>query len=637
MLIGSSRASSLGATRTPCPQRVLYKLSHPFRRTGVVGLTPYRVAFSHLTHDLRSNHEQADDLRTSVLERYQGDSADNVHRKEKQSPAPFTQLNGSGGVTGKRLFQSAINSLDLFEPSELGTIDEEVSGLGFDYQYRDVSEHGGVVYNKPTYEVLKLNEPGRVKKLYVKRRDLLREHRLQPRDLRRVDPSNDLTKSSPSITIRDDVLLVSLGGIRVIATSEKALLFEPDSPCTRKFLDIVVPRLQASASLRQRQPYVLSAKEYFDRSSRKEEVPPPFELEVLEAALTVATGRLDAEVVTVTRRVSQLLTKLPRDITPVNLEELRRIKQALVELENKADAIRNMLEELMDDEDELRELNLSSRPRREERRRQRERDRLERELERAREIKEEIEERRHQDEEAAKHMQQGLPGSPYIGPPPAVSGPRLSAVSPNGTRGSPGGSASSRDWTMRSKAERQERLATLRAKFERARDSSPDGSREREVLGPWEGDGSRGEWVRVEDPEEDIQEAQDALEEMVEQEQEEQELEEVEDLLEYYLQRASATQSEAERLLEGARDLEESIGVSLSARRYEVNRLELTLSIGSFAAAVGAMFAGIFGMNMRSMMESSVISFWGVTLAIVAGCCYIFLAILRYTQRKRIL
>jgi hypothetical protein len=45
----------------------------------------------------------------------------------------------------------------------------------------------------------------------------------------------------------------------------------------------------------------------------------------------------------------------------------------------------------------------------------------------------------------------------------------------------------------------------------------------------------------------------------------------------------------------GARDLEESIGVSLSARRYEVNRLELTLSIGSFAAAVGAMIAGIFG------------------------------------------
>ncbi len=43
---------------------------------------------------------------------------------------------------------------------------------------------------------------------------------------------------------------------------------------------------------------------------------------------------------------------------------------------------RNMLEELMDDDDEVKELNLSSRPRREERRRQREREKLERELER---------------------------------------------------------------------------------------------------------------------------------------------------------------------------------------------------------------------------------------------------------------
>ena len=65
-------------------------------------------------------------------------------------------------------------------------------------------------------------------------------------------------------------------------------------------------------------------------------------------------------------------------------------------------------------------------------------------------------------------------------------------------------------------------------------------------------------------------EAEAALEEMDDAEMEERELEETEDLLEYYLQRAANTQSEAERLLAGARDLEESIGVSLSARRFEV-------------------------------------------------------------------
>lgn len=75
----------------------------------------------------------------------------------------------------------------------------------------------------------------------------------------------------------------------------------------------------------------------------------------------------------------------------------------------------------------------------------------------------------------------------------------------------------------------------------------------------------------------------------------------------------------------------------LPPRSYEVNRLELMLSMGSFAAALGAMIAGIFGMNMRSTLELSIAGFWGVTGAIVVGCFYIFLAIMRYTQRKRIL
>ncbi len=43
---------------------------------------------------------------------------------------------------------------------------------------------------------------------------------------------------------------------------------------------------------------------------------------------------------------------------------------------------RDMLEELMDDEDEVRDMNLSSRPSREERRRVREREKIERGMER---------------------------------------------------------------------------------------------------------------------------------------------------------------------------------------------------------------------------------------------------------------
>lgn len=60
-------------------------------------------------------------------------------------------------------------------------------------------------------------------------------------------------------------------------------------------------------------------------------------------------------------------------------------RNSLLEDLSKPDSLgfcRDLLEELMDDEDEIRELNLSSRPKREEKRKQRERERLEREMER---------------------------------------------------------------------------------------------------------------------------------------------------------------------------------------------------------------------------------------------------------------
>eukprot|EP00198_Chlamydomonas_reinhardtii_P014167 XP_001703504.1 Mg2+ transporter protein, CorA-like protein [Chlamydomonas reinhardtii] len=306
---------------------------------------------------------------------------------------------------------------------------------------------------KGANEVLRLDATARARRFFVRRRDLLREHRLQPRDLRRIDPSIDFTKTSPSITIKEDVLLLNLGGVRAIVTAEKALLFEPNSATTRKFLEVVAPRLQTHGAARQQ-----------------------------------AASRGDPAAY-------------------VNVSHADYM----------ARFYHQMLEELMDDEDELRELNLSSRPRREDRRRQRERNRLERERVNGHYV--------------------------YTPPQPQQHTP-------------------------------PERLRELRTKYDR-----------------------------------------DRLREL----------------------RARFGWSEAERMLAGARDLEESIGVSLSARRYEVNRLELMLSIGSFAAAIGAMLAGIFGMNMRSNLEHSMLSFWGISGAIVLGCAWIFFAVMRYTRSKRIL
>ena len=59
--------------------------------------------------------------------------------------------------------------------------------------------------------------------------------------------------------------------------------------------------------------------------------------------------------------------------------------------------------------------------------------------------------------------------------------------------------------------------------------------------------------------------------------------------------------------------------------------------MGSFAAAVGAMIAGIFGMNMRNTMENSAIGFWGTTAIIITISFTLFLGILSFTKRKNAL
>lgn len=62
--------------------------------------------------------------------------------------------------------------------------------------------------------MLRIDKSGKTNKVYIKRRDLLRRNRLLPRDLRRIDPSLSVVKTSPSINIKDHALLINLGGVR---------------------------------------------------------------------------------------------------------------------------------------------------------------------------------------------------------------------------------------------------------------------------------------------------------------------------------------------------------------------------------------------------------------------------------------
>ena len=54
------------------------------------------------------------------------------------------------------------------------------------------------------------------------------------------------TKVSPSVTIKEECVLLNIGGVRAVVTGDKCLLFEPGSPSSRKFLEIVMPKIQAA-------------------------------------------------------------------------------------------------------------------------------------------------------------------------------------------------------------------------------------------------------------------------------------------------------------------------------------------------------------------------------------------------------
>ncbi|XP_065020780.1 magnesium transporter MRS2-A, chloroplastic isoform X5 [Musa acuminata AAA Group] len=116
----------------------------------------------------------------------------------------------------------------------------------------------------------------------------------------------------------------------------------------------------------------------------------------------------------------------------------------------------------------------------------------------------------------------------------------------------------------------------------------------------------------------------------------EEEEEEIEMLLENYLQRCESCHGQAERLLDSAKEMEDSIAVNLSSRRLEVSRVELLLQVGAFCVSVGALVAGIFGMNLKSYLEEKVCAFWLTTTGIIIGAVAAFFVVYSYLKSRRI-
>ena len=440
----SVRASCVGATTTRT--RAAYAAYAAFAAPGAGGRGARRgrtraVGEPSAVDDETSEHGSSSQSQSSSQSSSSGEWLNgSVFEEEKMKTSAGGGAEArAGGARAEMMMSGGAN----------GDGDAASAATSSAMRVRDGTSRHDRSLSKP-YAVFRIDAAGQrlPYKQIMTRRQLLRDTDLSPRDLRRIDPSLGQANNTPAVIVREDSVLVNLG-VRVIIRADHALLLEPDTMMSVNFLESWTQRMSTA-----------------EKNQEVESL--PFELVMVEASLQETCAQLANRLEHCTRRYRALERKLQTGIEKTTFDELRFMKQALVQLESRSAAIRDEILETLDDEDDVERMTLSSKA------------------------------------------------------------------------------------------------------------------------------------TEAEDKEE--------------------EEEEVENLLEYYLQQCEAVHSATEALLENTRDLDESISVTLSARRLEVSKIELMLSIASFAAAVGAVVTGIFGMNLTSTFESSVVAFYLTTGLLVTAC-----------------
>jgi magnesium transporter len=85
-----------------------------------------------------------------------------------------------------------------------------------------------------------------------------------------------------------------------------------------------------------------------------------FDLRVLECALDVVSGYLESQTADLEAAAHPALDALTLKISTSNLERVRRIKNRMVRLMTRAETLKELLEKLLDDDSDMKDLNLSA-------------------------------------------------------------------------------------------------------------------------------------------------------------------------------------------------------------------------------------------------------------------------------------
>lgn len=186
------------------------------------------------------------------------------------------------------------------------------------------------------------------------------------RDLRILGP---VFSHSSSILARERAMVVNLEFIKAIVTADEVLLLDPLRQEVLPFVDQLRQQLPRKGQIMNNGGPVddRDNKQHFTEAlwARTPEAVEggqqelPFEFQVLEIALEVVCSYLDSSVAELEKHAYPVLDELARNVSTKNLERVRSLKSNLTRLLARVQKVRDEIEHLLDDNEDMAHLYLT--------------------------------------------------------------------------------------------------------------------------------------------------------------------------------------------------------------------------------------------------------------------------------------
>ncbi|KAM3742681.1 hypothetical protein ACB098_07G086100 [Castanea mollissima] len=192
-----------------------------------------------------------------------------------------------------------------------------------------------------------MNKKGEAQVVEAGKYAIMRRTGLLARDLRVLDP---ILSYPSTIMGREKAIVINLEHIKAIITGLEVLLLNSRDPTVMPFIEELQNRIQ-------RFHHATIAQVSTENQDGSKVL--PFEFVALEACLETVCNCLESEAITLEQEAYPTLDKLTSVLSTLNLERVRQIKSRLIEISGRVQKVKDELEHLLDDDEDMAQMYLT--------------------------------------------------------------------------------------------------------------------------------------------------------------------------------------------------------------------------------------------------------------------------------------